>query len=209
MRFGGSATIPLARAPLARVSRMLVSRTSATPKNNVQSYYLLLTTYYLLLKRPFSTTMKTTLLLLIATLFLVSCGQQGDGLAKKMSKKGGSWSITQNTWQVVERSVTAQVVRDGVQTGGTLTFEDNGNLAYSYEIDGVSRSGNALWTVNDYDIAVTYIDLAGTVAGALTVDYTIQHHGQHKVTFQATENYTDSAQTSISTTVSMEMERRY
>jgi hypothetical protein len=153
--------------------------------------------------------MKTTLLLLISTLFLLSCGQQGDGLAKKMSKKGGSWSVTKNTWQIVERSVTNQVVRDGENIGGTLLFQENGNLVYNYQIDTVLRSGNALWNVDDYDINVTYIDLAGTVAGALTVNYTIQHQGQHKVTFQATENYIDAAQNSISTTVSMELERRY
>lgn len=147
--------------------------------------------------------------ILFSLFLLASCYQSGDGLAKKLTMKGGTWSITKIVWQIVEQDITSQNIYSGEEVGGILSFEDSGNMTYDYKINGLARNGNALWSVNDKEVQITYIDLAGLPAGPSTIEYTVVHDGLHKIKLQGTEAYIDSAQRSITNTMSIELERRY
>ncbi len=147
-------------------------------------------------------------LLLSMAVFFASCGWSGDGLAKKLSRKGGKWSIERLVWQIVEQDIPNQNIYDGEESGGTLTFTEDGNMRYDYNLNGVQRSGSAVWSINETDLQITYIDLANTVSGALTVDYTVQHEGANNIKLQCVETYTDSIARSITNSMSFELERR-
>jgi hypothetical protein len=152
--------------------------------------------------------MKHFFLPILLFALLSACGQSGDGLIKKLSRDSGTWTITEIVWQIVEQDIPNQNIYNGTETGGTFKFDNGGNLVYDYSINGIARSGNAVWSVNDTEVQISYIDLNGVPSGALTVTYTVVHNGRNDIKLQGIETYTDANQRTITNNMSITLERR-
>ena len=143
-------------------------------------------------------TMKTiqyTLLLL----FLITMGScSKEKRTERKLHRVGTWYITELTWTIVSQSVTDSTLFQGVKTGsevdaGTFTFNKNGHGLYDFTYDGITKSGNIIWSTDKTESVsiLESIPLLTALANLFsfsngTSDYTI-HQESHTYDLTRTE----------------------
>ena len=128
----------------------------------------------------------------ILILMIASCSKEKK-VSRTLTKKDGSWKISQMDWESVSQDTSGQHINMGSSSdNGTFVFEKDNGGTYSFEAGGNSYNQSFSWSVNEEDISITKISQSFDFSGSITqlaVAFTGERIDKKTIRLEGSETY--------------------